>query len=87
MSPELEDVCTYIHNFHHRVTLLLETAQLCAPGIGLNTLLQQCEELLCLTTRRLTAERELITLIDRGGTEAYDEIMLAGLLSWQMPSK
>jgi hypothetical protein len=40
--------------------------------------LHQHITLLCLTTRRLTAERELITLIDRGGTEAYDEIMLAG---------
>ncbi|KAG1878447.1 hypothetical protein C8R48DRAFT_768005 [Suillus tomentosus] len=87
MSPELEDVCAYIHNLHQRVTLLSETVQLCAPGIGLNTLLQQCEELLCLTTRRIAAERELITLIDRGGIEAYDEIMLAGLLSWQMPSE
>ncbi|KAG2097770.1 uncharacterized protein F5147DRAFT_656303 [Suillus discolor] len=35
----------------------------------------------------LAAERELITLIDWSGNEAYDEIMLAGLLSWQMPSE
>ncbi|KAG1894513.1 uncharacterized protein F5891DRAFT_1195212 [Suillus fuscotomentosus] len=87
MSPELEDVGAFMHNLHKRVTLLSEAVQLCAPGIGHNGLLQQCKKLLCLTRRRLAAERELITLIERSGTEAYDEIILAGLLSWKMPSE
>ncbi|KAG1722258.1 hypothetical protein EDB19DRAFT_1835076 [Suillus lakei] len=75
MSPELKDC----------VTLLSETVQLCAPGIRHNTLLQQCEELPCLTTQQLAAEREFATLIDRGGTEAYDDIIHTQIGVWTLP--
>lgn len=87
ISPELEDAHTYVHNLHQRITNLVESVWLCAPGIGHNTLSQQCEQLLHLTTRWLAAEREFFALVDQGSTEAYDNAISAGSLSWQTPSE
>ncbi|KAG1871549.1 hypothetical protein F4604DRAFT_1926282 [Suillus subluteus] len=72
ISPELEDVCTFVQNLHQ-----------CATNLAEN--IQQCEQLLHLTTRQLAAEREFIAMVDQGGTEAYDNAVLAGSLSWQTP--
>ncbi|KAG1898332.1 uncharacterized protein F5891DRAFT_1191004 [Suillus fuscotomentosus] len=55
----------------------------CTSGTGYHLLLKQSQELVDLMERRLAIEKEVISIIDEGGVEAYDEAMFANLLIWQ----
>jgi hypothetical protein len=85
LRPELEDSLIIVLDLHERATKLHEAVQQlrCMSGTGYRLLLKQSQELIDLVGRWLTVEREIISVIDDGGVEAYDEAMFTDSLSWQ----
>ncbi|KAG1841617.1 hypothetical protein C8R48DRAFT_780003 [Suillus tomentosus] len=84
LRPELDDAVIALLGLHERATKLYETAQQlgCKSVAGYHLLLKQSRELVDLMGRRLVVEREVISIIDDGGVEAYDQAMLTDSLSW-----
>jgi hypothetical protein len=85
LRPELNDVCITLLGLQVRATKLHDAVQQleCTSGTGYHLLLKQSQELVDLMERRLAIEKEVISIIDEGGVEAYDEAMFADLLVWQ----
>lgn len=85
LRPELDDVCIAMLGLQGRTTELHDAVQRlgCTSGTGYHLLLKQSQELVDLMGRRLATEKEIISLIDQGGVEAYDEAMFTDSLVWQ----
>lgn len=85
LRPELDDSLIVVLELHERATELHEAVRQlrCTSGTGYRLLLKQSQVLIDLMGRRLAVEREIISIIDDGGIEAYDEAMLTDSLSWQ----
>lgn len=85
LHAELDDSLIVVLDLHECATELHEAVRQlrCASGTGYHLLLKQSQELIDLMGRWLTVERAIISVIDDGGVEAYDEAMYTDSLSWQ----